>query len=320
MTLDRRRPTPGLWLSYPGPVTSLREQLVHRPVLLDGGLSTTLEQHGCDISGDLWSARLLQDEPMAIQRAHQAFFDAGAQVATTATYQATFAGFARHGVDPDTTERLMRRSVTLAKSAGETVDAPTWVAASAGPYGAMLADGSEYTGRYGLSVDELREFHRPRLAVLADAGADVVAFETIPCAAEVEAVLAELDGTGVDAWVSVSIEAGRTRAGEQLADVFAMTRGVDEVIAVGVNCSSPSDATEAVPVAAESGLPVVIYPNSGEGWDALARAWVPAHDDADVELWPVQEWIDQGAGLIGGCCRIGPAQIEAIGHSLKAHG
>jgi homocysteine S-methyltransferase len=301
-------------------VTSLRLQLASEPLLLDGGLSTTLEQLGFDITGDLWSAQLLQDEPLAVERAHRVFFEAGAQVATTASYQATFAGFARHGVDPDTTELLMRRSVALARAAAESVDTPTWVAASAGPYGAMLADGSEYTGRYGLSVDQLREFHRPRLAVLADSGADVVAFETIPCAAEVEAVLLELDGSGVDAWVSVSIDAGRTRAGEPLADVLAMTRGVNEVIAVGVNCSTPSDASAAVPLAAASGHPVVIYPNSGEGWDAAGRAWVPAADGASAAAWPVQQWVDQGARLVGGCCRIGPAQIAAIGSVLHPGG
>ena len=285
-------------------------------MLLDGGLSTTLEQLGHDISGDLWSARLLQDEPTAIEQAHRAFFEAGAEVATTATYQATFPGFAAHGVDPDTTELLMRRSVELARSAGAAVSDQTWVAASAGPYGAMLADGSEYTGDYGMTVEQLREFHRPRLAVLADAGADVVAFETIPCAAEVEAVLAEIDGTGIDAWLSVSIDGSRTHAGEPLTDVFAMTGGIDELIAVGVNCSAPSVATAAVAVAAGSGHPVVIYPNSGEGWDAVNRTWLAGGDDADAEVWPVQQWVDDGARVVGGCCRIGPVQVEAIGRSL----
>lgn len=297
------------------PATSLRARLATEPVLLDGGLSTTLEQLGQDISGDLWSARLLRDEPAAVEQAHRAFFDAGAQVATTATYQATFPGFAAHGVDPDTTELLMRRSVTLARSAADSADHQTWVAASAGPYGAMLADGSEYTGRYGLTVEQLREFHRPRLAVLADAGADVIAFETIPCAAEVEAVLAEISGTGIDAWLSVSIDGSRTRAGEPLTDVFAMTETIDELIAVGVNCSSPSDATTAVSVAASSGHPVVVYPNSGEGWDAVNRSWLAA-GDATAEVWPVQQWVDDGAQLVGGCCRIGPTQIESIGLSL----
>ena len=133
----------------------------------------------------------------AIVEAHSAFFAAGAEVATTASYQATFDGFAAHGIDRQQTAELMRRSVALAREAAAQVTGrPTWVAASVGPYGAMLADGSEYHGRYGLSVAQLRDFHRPRIEVLAAAGADVLAFETLPCAAEVEAVLSEIDEAG----------------------------------------------------------------------------------------------------------------------------
>jgi homocysteine S-methyltransferase len=211
----------------------------------------------------------------------------------------------------------MRRSISLARQAAESTDEPTWVAASAGPYGAMLADGSEYTGRYGRTVAELREFHRRRIETLASADPDVIAFETIPCATEVEAILAEIDGSGIEAWLSLSIEGSTTRAGEPLTDVFAMTRGVDELVAVGVNCSAPSDATAAVALAAQHGNPVVIYPNSGEGWDAVTRAWVPAHDASEVEKWPVGQWVVDGARLVGGCCRIGPQQITAIGGQLR---
>jgi homocysteine S-methyltransferase len=297
-------------------VTSLRQTLAERVVLLDGGLSTTLEMLGHDISGDLWSARLLPDEPQAITDAHAAFFAAGAEVATTATYQATFDGFASHGIDRATTADLMRRSVVLARRAAEEVtDRPTWVAASAGPYGAMLADGSEYHGRYGRTVDELRAFHRPRIDVLAASGADVLAFETIPCAAEVEAVLAEVDGTGVDCWVSVSITGDRTRAGEPLEDVLAMVDDVAEVIAVGVNCSTPRDATDSVHVAREvGGRPAVVYPNSGEGWDAVGRTWVAT----DVSPhFPVDRWVKDGARLVGGCCRVTPDDIAAMADQLR---
>ena len=304
---------------YPDEVLPLRQQIHRHPVLLDGGLSTTLELLGHDISGDLWSARLLQDNPEAIVLAHEAFFAAGAEVATTATYQATFDGFARHGIDRATTADLMRRSVTLARRAAEATDRPTWVAASAGPYGAMLADGSEYTGQYGLTVQQLRDFHRPRIETLASAGADVIAFETIPCAAEVEAILAEIDGSGLEAWLSVSIDGSSTRAGEALTDIFAMTQGVDELVALGVNCSAPSDATAVVHTAAHAGHPVVIYPNSGEGWDATSRQWVAAGDgggQAEDGRWPVEAWVADGARLVGGCCRITPSHIAAIGEQL----
>ena len=283
-------------------------------MLLDGGLATTLEQLGHDISGDLWSAQMLIDHPTAIVEAHRAFFAAGAEVATTATYQATFDGFAPHGIERADTVDLMRRGVHLAReAAAEVSDRQTWVAASLGPYGAMLADGSEYHGRYGLTVGELRDFHRPRMEVLAVSGADVLAFETLPNAAEVEAVLIEVEGTGIDCWVSVSIEGSRIRSGELLLDVAAMVADVDEVMAFGINCSTPSDATEAVSIAARSGKPVVIYPNSGEGWDADNRTWVAAETAAH---FPVSRWTAEGSRLVGGCCRITPSDISALAVQL----
>ncbi len=293
---------------------SLRQRLAERPVLIDGGLATTLELLGHDISGDLWSARLLVDDPGAIVEAHSAFFAAGAEVATTASYQATFDGFAAHGIDRQQTADLMRRSVGLARDASAQVtNRPTWVAASIGPYGAMLADGSEYHGRYGLSVAQLREFHLPRIEVLAAAGADLLAFETLPCAAEVEAVLSEIDEAGLECWVSLSIDGSRTRAGEPLEDVLAMAADVSGVLALGINCSTPSDATAAVGTAARTGKPVVIYPNSGEGWDAVSRAWVAAEAEPH---FPVERWVAEGARLVGGCCRVTPSDISAMAVQL----
>jgi homocysteine S-methyltransferase len=274
-------------------VRSLTEALRDDVVVLDGGLATELERRGNDLSSPLWSARLLADEPDEIVAAHRAFADAGAQVAITASYQASFEGL---GADADA---LMRRSVTLARLAGST-----WVAASIGPYGAVRADGSEYRGDYGLTVAELRAFHQPRLRVLADAGADVLAIETIPCLAEVEALLLELDAP---AWLSLTCAGTRTRAGEPAADAFAMARDCPAVFAVGVNCVSPHDAPDLVSLAAEcSGKPVVVYPNSGETWD---RGWTgsAAFDPDDVT-----EWIRRGARLVGGCCRVGPRQIEQL--------
>lgn len=301
-------------MSGPEQKSDLRHRLIDRPVLLDGGLSTTVEMLGHDISGQLWSARLLLDSPEAIVEAHRAFFAAGAEVATTASYQATFDGFAAQGIARAQAAELMTRSVALAKeAASEVTDRPTWVAASMGPYGAMLADGSEYHGRYGLTVGELREFHRPRIEVMAAAGADVLAFETLPCSAEVEAVLIEIDAVGVDCWVSLSIEGSRTRAGEPIADVTAMVNDVDAVVAFGVNCSTPSDATEALAAVARSDKPVIIYPNSGEGWDAVQRTWVATESDP---TFPVPRWVADGARLVGGCCRVTPRDISAMAVQL----
>lgn len=293
----------------------LRETIQDRPVVLDGGLATLLERHGHDLSSHLWSARLLRDDPAAIEAAHREFFEAGAEVATTASYQVSFEGFGAEGVDRADVERLLRRSVALAAAARDEVAPAGWVAASVGPYGAVLADGSEYRGDYDLDVVGLREFHRPRLEVLAStvgAGADVLAIETVPCLAEVEAVLAEVDGTGVPAWLSLSAADGRTRAGEPLEEAFAMAADVAEVIAVGVNCTTPADAGAAVPLAGANG-PAVVYPNSGQSWDAASRAWQgrSAFEAADVSAW-----VAAGARLVGGCCRVGPEDISSLRATL----
>ena len=296
----------------------LAEAIATRPVVLDGGLATRLEARGNDLSSALWSARLVLDDPAEVVAAHRDFFAAGAEVATTASYQASFDGLAGIGLDRDAAADVMRRSVALAARARDEATAedgaPRWVAASIGPYGAALADGSEYRGDYGLTVDDLRRWHRPRLEVLAGAGADVLALETIPCAAEAEALLAEIDGLGVPAWLSLTCAGGRTRAGEQVGAVFAMAADVAEVIAVGVNCCDAAEVADLLGSATEaSGKPGVAYPNSGEGWDAVARSWTGSStfDTADVDSWLVS-----GARLVGGCCRVGPGEIAAIATHL----
>jgi len=296
-------------------VTDLSAALEERPVVLDGGLATLLEARGHDLSSDLWSARLLRDDPGAIVAAHREFFEAGAQVATSASYQASFDGFARLGLDRDEAADLMRTSVRLARDARDATRPDGWVAASVGPYGAVLADGSEYRGDYGLTVDQLRAFHRPRLAVLVEAEPDVLAVETLPCLAEVEALCAELDGTGVRAWLSLSADGTHTRRHEALAEAWAMARDVAEVVAVGVNCCRPSDVEAAVATLAGADLPGVAYPNSGQGWDAAARAWTgeSAFDPDDVATW-----LRQGVRLVGGCCRVGPDDIRHVAGAVRA--
>jgi homocysteine S-methyltransferase len=299
---------------------TLSEALAEAPVVLDGGLATELERRGHDLSGALWSARLLADDPGAIVAAHSAFVDAGAQVVTTASYQASFEGFEAVGIDAAATRELLRRSVDLARSAAAG-DVPVWVAASVGPYGAARADGSEYTGAYGamLDVAALRRFHHDRLGVLASAGPDVLALETIPCLAEAEALVAELEGLDVPAWLSLTTVTepdGRvlTRRGEPAQEAFALARDCREVLAVGVNCTHPAGAPEAVALAAAvSGKPVVVYPNSGESWDARARSWTgAAHFRSD----DVIGWVASGARLVGGCCRVTPEAIGAIVQAL----
>jgi len=286
--------------------------------VLDGGLASTLQDHGHDLSDALWSARLLLDEPDAIRAVHRAFFQAGAAVATSASYQASFEGFAARGLDRADTERLLRRSVELARQARDELaddGRQRWVAASVGPYGAMLADGAEYRGRYGLSVAALTAWHRPRVEVLAAAGPDVLACETVPDVDEAEALLAVLAGLGVPAWLSYAISGDRTRAGQPLAEAYAVAAGRPEVLAVGVNCCAPADVDAAVVVAREvTGKPVVVYPNGGEDWDPVRREW------RGSRRFPVRRatgWVDNGARLVGGCCRVDPATIAELSRTVS---
>jgi homocysteine S-methyltransferase len=294
-------------------------------LIADGGLATELEARGNDLSDALWSARLLVDAPQEIAAVHSAFFRAGAMIATTASYQASFEGFAARGIDHRDIEQLLRRSVKLAQAARDEVGggvgdrkggesgrggSPTkcrWVAASIGPYGAALADGSEYRGRYGLSVAQLQAWHRPRLEVLAGAGADVLALETIPDVDEAEALVNLLPGIDMPAWLSYTIDGANTRAGQPLADAFAVAAGVPEIVAVGVNCCSPDDVLPAIGLARQTGKPVIVYPNSGESWDG--RAWTGS-SRFSPQLAP--QWVSAGARIVGGCCRVRPPDIAEL--------
>jgi homocysteine S-methyltransferase len=286
-------------------------------LVLDGGLATLLERHGADLRDDLWSARVLLEDPDLIRRAHREYFAAGADVAITASYQASFEGFARRGLDRDEAADLFRDSVRLARAAADERAAATGaeplVAASIGPYGAMLADGSEYDGRYGLDAPALREIHRARLETLIEAGPDLLAVETIPSAVEAEA-MAELlrEHPAVPAWVSFSCRDGRSlRDGSSFVDAAGELARVPGVVAVGVNCTPPAFVEDLLASAAGIGVPLVAYPNLGSTWDATAKRWLADGPRPDFGvLAPV--WRAAGAAAIGGCCGTGPEDIEAI--------
>ncbi|HTH89187.1 MAG TPA: homocysteine S-methyltransferase [Mycobacterium sp.] len=284
-------------------------------MITDGGLATELEARGHDLSDDLWSARLLVDAPEEIVAVHCAFFRAGASIATTASYQASFDGFAERGISRNDAVRLLRRSVELAMDARDQVGGQRWVAASVGPYGAALANGEEYVGRYGLSVAQLADWHRPRLEILADARADVLALETVPDIDEAEALVGLVHELGVPSWLSYTIAGATTRAGQPLADAFAVAAGVPEIVAVGVNCCAPADVENAVRVAREvTGKPVIVYPNSGEEWDGERRTWI-GNGQWSADLVP--RWAAAGARIIGGCCRVHPDDIAALASTLR---
>jgi homocysteine S-methyltransferase len=292
-------------------------------VILDGAMATELERRGYDLDDPLWSARLLLEAPDAIREVHSDYFAAGADVAITATYQATFEGFAARGIAHGEAVDVMRLAVRLAIEARDAFWADParregrsrpLVAASIGPYGAFLADGSEYRGNYGLSVDELMTFHRPRMAVLAASGADLLACETIPCRAEGEALAALLrEFRGTPAWISFSCRDGvHVNEGQRLDDCISAIDGNEAIVAVGINCTDPRHIDSLLTVARRAiDKPIVVYPNSGERYDAAHHTWSGPRDPLAFALHAAR-WHAEGAAGIGGCCRTGPEEIRLV--------
>lgn len=297
-------------------------------VILDGGLATELERRGFDLDDDLWSARLLIEESAAIEELHRDYLVAGADCVTSASYQATFSGLARRGFGDRQAERLLRRSVQLAIAARDAF----WsvgenrrgrlrplVAASIGPYGAYLANGAEYTGDYDLGEGALVEFHRRRLEVLSTSGADLLACETIPSRREARALhrlLAEpasRQAPAIGAWLSFSCRDDRHLSdGSELAATVGAIEGCERILAFGVNCTAPRWIDGLIDrLARVTSKPIVVYPNSGEGYDAAGRRWLDR--DAPLDLAAAgQRWRRRGAALIGGCCRTGPRDIRRL--------
>jgi homocysteine S-methyltransferase len=285
-------------------------------VVLDGGLATELERRGADLRDPLWSAKVLVEDPDAIRRVHEAYFEAGADVAISASYQATFEGLAGRGIERDDAAKLMRRSVELAREAagGDRV-----VAASVGPYGAMLGNGAEYTGDYDKDEDELAGFHMPRLEALAEAGPDVFAVETIPSFVEAGALVRALERVPeIPAWVSFSCrDGGHVCDGTPIEEVVEVVAAAPSVVAVGVNCTSPLHVERLIEsISGTTDKPVVCYPNRGSFWDPMRKAWTdPPRQDARPPLRPLA-WRVAGASLIGGCCGTTPEDIAAIAAAL----
>ena len=289
------------------------------PLVLDGGLSNALEDRGHDLATDLWTARLLLTRPGEVAAVHEAYYRAGADVATTASYQASVPGLVAAGLDRERAEEVLRSSVEVAvevrdRLAGE-LDRPLLVAASVGPYGAYLADGSEYRGRYGISHTQLRDFHASRLELLAAAGPDLLAVETVPDADEAEVLVPLLAELGLPAWFSYAVEGDATRAGQPLAAAYDVVAGCPVVVAAGVNCSAPHDVAGALETAGDrTGLPGVAYPNLGEAWDAEHHRWAGA---AAYDPALVPGWVAAGARLVGGCCRVGPGLISEVATRVR---
>lgn len=305
---------------------ALEELIAAGPAPLDGGFATELEALGEDLSDDLWSARLLRDGPAMVEAVHLAYLRAGARVVITASYQASRESFAPVGVAPVDADRLLATSVTLAQAARdafrrEAPDArPVLVAASLGPYGAMLAEGQEYTGDYaGAGRAEIARFQHERVAALLGPGPDLLAWETIPNVLEAEAI-AELQERfdGPDAWVSFQCRDGsRIADGTPIEEAVARVAAAPGVRAVGCNCTAPEHVLEVIGRCRQAApeLAVVVYPNDGRVWDGPARAWATGGTGRFPDE-AVRAWRDAGATLIGGCCGVGPDGVAAIAAAL----
>jgi homocysteine S-methyltransferase len=303
------------------PITSI---LDHYPALvMDGALATELERRGCDLKDDLWSARILLEQPEIIKQVHIDYFKAGADCAITASYQATIEGFTKRGLAESQAIGLIQKSVKLAKQAHDEFWADEsnhanrskpFVAASVGPYGAFLADGSEYRGNYGLTETELMDFHRPRMKALIEAGADILACETIPCLIEARAVaqlLKEFPNTM--AWISFTArDEKHISEGQVFADCVRQLESQPQIAAIGINCTSPKYISPLIREAKKATeKPILVYPNSGETYDATKNDW---NGDPVFHSFGEQarEWYKAGARLIGGCCRTTPEDIGVI--------
>lgn len=292
-------------------------------LVIDGALATELEHRGYDLKDDLWSAKILLEQPEAIKQLHYDYFKAGADCVITASYQATIEGFMKRGLNEAQAIHLIKKSVRLAIEARDefwadvsnrTGRSKPFVAASVGPYGAYLADGSEYRGEYGLSEQELMDFHRPRMKALIEAGADILACETIPCLIEGQALVKLLDEfEGVQAWISFSCrDEAHVNEGEEFEECVRQVEVSPHVAAVGVNCTSPEYIPALIHEAKKATRkPILVYPNSGETYDAESNDWGGQRAAASFGE-EAREWYRAGARLIGGCCRTSPEDIQVI--------
>jgi homocysteine S-methyltransferase len=295
------------------------------PILIDGGLATQCETQGCDLNNSLWSAALLRSQPEAIIAAHRAYLEAGAECIATASYQASRGGFMSLGVSEKEADDLIVRSVDLARQAiaefcrGIGGEREPWFAASIGPYGATLQDGSEYTGDYSVTSDELRKFHEQRLGLLDNENPDVIACETIPSLVEAKVLCELLADCRNPAWVSFSCRDGsHISDGTPIKQVAQLFVGHPQVMAVGVNCTAPNlmlpliaELRTAVPDKA-----IIVYPNSGEVYDATDNSW-SGTATADECAAASVTWVDAGAKIVGGCCRMGPEHIREMRKRLS---
>ncbi|KZP69392.1 homocysteine S-methyltransferase [Enterobacter cloacae subsp. dissolvens] len=306
-------------MSQNNPLTALLEKQPF--VVLDGAMATELEARGCNLADNLWSAKVLMENPELIREVHLDYYRAGAQVAITASYQATPAGFAARGLDEAQSRTLIGKSVELARKAREAYLAENpqagtlLVAGSVGPYGAYLADGSEYRGDYVRRAEEFTAFHRPRVEALLDAGADLLACETLPSFEEIKALAALVaEYPRARAWFSFTLrDSEHLSDGTPLREVVAALKDNTQVVALGINCIALENTTAALKhLHSLTALPLVVYPNSGEHYDAVTKTWHHHGEACETLAGYLPQWLEAGARLIGGCCRTTPKDIAEL--------
>jgi homocysteine S-methyltransferase len=277
-------------------------------IKLDGGLSTALENNGNKLTTSLWTSELIRSNPAQITRAHLDFINAGAQIIITSSYQLSYPGYKDRGWSEVDTDQALIASTQLAKDAITQSGKSVKVAASVGPYGASLADGSEYKGNYGVSKSALKDFHARRLEILISTSPDYLALETMPDTFEVEILLELLTDCAIPFWISYSCKEGnQTNAGQSFQSAVDLA---SNAMAVGINCTKPELITDLLR-SAKSNKPFIVYPNSGRVWDAKNKVWTGSAA-AGFSNKLVNEWIEAGAEIIGGCCGIGAAEIGVL--------
>jgi homocysteine S-methyltransferase len=281
--------------------------------IIDGGLSTELERLGAKFDGVLWTGRTLLDDPSLVHQAHANFAAAGAQILITASYQVSQSGFAELGLSADQANAALTESVAVAKRAAAATGAK--VAASVGPYGATLHDGSEYRGDYGVDQEFLEAFHRPRIATLVAANPDYLAVETIPSVLEAKALANVLIEFEIPKWVSFTAKSQTELwTGEPISEALAAVAGIPGLVALGFNCVDPSLVTDLIAlVRNHSDLPAIVYPNRGGQWDSAAGVWIGQTPRTLAEWLP--EWTAAGVGLVGGCCGTSATDIAELAHA-----
>lgn len=298
------------------------------PLILHGALGTEMESLGYDISGKLWSAKYLLDKPEVIQKIHETYVAAGSDLITTSSYQATLPGLIDAGLTEKEAEQIIALTVQLAKAARDKV----WgaldetekakrpyplISGDVGPYAAYLANGSEYSGDYGqITTEALKEFHRPRIQILLNQGVDLLALETIPNRLEAQALnelLAE-EFPEAEVYISFTVqEPGTISDGTSLDEIAQLVSQSDQILALGINCSSPLLYNQALAILKNTGKALITYPNSGEVYDGSTQTWKPKDKDALTLVEHSKDWHDQfGVKILGGCCRTRPNDIKAL--------